>query len=125
MNKQTEEALNMIDTLLSELKQGADEWTLLSHKGNHPENCWVGRVLMACKAALEQPCRECENLKHDLDSYMKMAHFYDNQKPLSDDEIEQLMAQHIEIYQEGLEISVHGCVNFARAIEDKLMEINK
>lgn len=34
-----------------------------------------------------QPCQECENLKHDLESYMKMSHAYANQQPFSDDEI--------------------------------------
>ena len=40
---------------------------------------------------VEQPCQECENLKHDLESYMKMAHAYANQKPLSDDELDELV----------------------------------
>jgi len=56
-----------------------------------------------------QPCQECENLKHDLDSYMKMAHAYANQKQLSDDAI---IVIYNELYESGL-----PDVDFARAIE--------
>ena len=64
--------------------------------------------LMAWHTA--QPCQECENLKHDLASYMKMAHAYANQKPLSDDEI-------VELWGEKWSGSTEMIKNFARAIE--------
>lgn len=147
MNKQTEEALNMIDTLLNELKQGSDEWTLLSHKGNHPENCWVGRVLMACKAALQEDAldRMADNARElglewkneqepvawrseggmltearlQAESWVshggKATPLYTRPiKRLSDEQINQIAYE--------LDFSV---IDFARAIENKLMEINK
>ena len=60
-----------------------------------------------------QPCQECENLKHDLDSYMKMAHAYANQKPLSDDDIHNLADYNFQ-FASGMFDEIFA---FARAIE--------
>ncbi len=115
---------NAVDVLSKALEQPAQEPVAWIDKANNTITTiqlmkygWLGSDNRAIPDAWiklythpAQPCQECENLKHDLESYMEVAHAYANQKPLSDDAI-------AELWGEKWSGSTEMIKNFARAIE--------